>query len=104
MPVVRPISDLQTNLAEIARAAQDTAEPVFFTEKDYGDFVFMSKDVWEDRNFECEIYEKLKESCAESLSPNGKRLTEEEVFEPLLKKIDKYEAAQKAKTAELQKV
>jgi hypothetical protein len=52
----------------------------------------------------CEIYGKLKESCAESLSSGGKRLTEEEIFEPLLKKIDEYEAAQKAKTAEFQKV
>jgi hypothetical protein len=43
MPVVRPISDFQTSLAEIIRAADDTAEPVFFAEKDYGDFVFMSK-------------------------------------------------------------
>jgi PHD/YefM family antitoxin component YafN of YafNO toxin-antitoxin module len=101
MPIVRPISDLQTSLAEIIRAAQDTAEPVFFTGKDYGDFVFMSRDAWEDRKFEYEIYGKLKESCAESLSPNCKRLTEEEVFEPLLKKIDGYEAAQKAKTAKL---
>jgi PHD/YefM family antitoxin component YafN of YafNO toxin-antitoxin module len=103
MPVVRPISDLQTSLAEIVKAAQDTAEPVFFTEKDYGDFVFMSRDAWEDRKFEYEIYGKLKESCAESLSPNCKRLTEEEVFEPLLKKIDEYEAAQKAETTGLKK-
>jgi hypothetical protein len=102
VPVVRPISDLQTNLAEIARAAR--VEPVFFAEKDYGDFVFMSKDAWEDRKFEYEIYGKLKESCVESLSPNCKRLTEKEVFEPLLKKIDEYEAAQAAKTIELQKV
>jgi prevent-host-death family protein len=92
MPIIRPISDLKTNLPEITKAVHETDEPVFLTEKGYGDMVVMSMEAWEEMNFEGEIYQKLVEAQAEALS-NPKRLSHNEVFGPLRRKIAAYKGA-----------
>ena len=86
MPVIRPISDLETNLPEITRAVHETDEPVFLTNNGYGDMVVMSMEIWEEMNFENEIYQKLAEAQAEARSNPG-RLSHVEVFNPLRKMI-----------------
>ena len=86
MPVIRPISDLKTDLFGITKAVHENGEPVFLTNNGYGDMVVMSMENWEEMNFENEIYQKLLEARAEALS-NPKRLSHDEVFSPLRKKI-----------------
>jgi len=92
MPMIRPISDLETNLSEITNAVHETAEPVFLTNNGYGDIVIMSMEAWEEMNFENEIYQKLTEAQAEARS-NPKRLSHDEVFGPLRRKIANYESS-----------
>ena len=86
MPLIRPISDLETNLSEITKAVHENPEPVFLTNNGYGDMVVMSMDVWEEMNFENEIYQKLVEAQAEAHSTT-KRLSHDEVFSTLRQKI-----------------
>jgi len=86
MPIIRPISDLETSLSEITRAVHETDEPIFLTNNGYGDMVVMSMEIWEEMNFENEIYQKLTEAQTEAQS-NPKRLSHDEVFSPLRQKI-----------------
>jgi prevent-host-death family protein len=89
MPIIRPVSDLETSLSEITKAVHETDEPVFLTNNGYGDMVVMSMEAWEEMNFENEIYQKLIEAQNEANS-NPRRLSHEEVFDPLRKKITGY--------------
>ena len=92
MPIIRPISDLETNLSDITRAVHENAEPVFLTDNGYGAMVVMSIEAWEEMNFENEIYLKLVEAQAEAQSTT-KRLSHDEVFGPLRQKIAGYKAS-----------
>ena len=92
MPLIRPISDLETKLAEITSAVNESAEPVFLTNNGYGEMVVMSMEAWEEMNFENEIYQKLVEAQAEARS-NPKRLSHDEVFGPLRQKIASYKGS-----------
>ena len=89
MPIIRPISDLKTNLSEITKEVHETDEPVFLTNNGYGDMVVMSMNIWEEMNFENEIYQKLIEAQIEAKTNSG-RLSHEEVFGPLRQKITSY--------------
>jgi prevent-host-death family protein len=92
MPVIRPISDLETSLPEITKFVHETDEPVFLTNNGYGDIVVMSMESWEEINFENEIYQKLIEAGVEARSTT-KRLSHDEVFVPLRQKISDYESS-----------
>jgi len=92
MPIIRPVSDLETRLPEIAKAVHETYEPVFLTNNGYGDMVVMSMEAWEEMNFENEIYQKLVEAQAEAHS-NPRRLSHEEVFGSLRQKVADYRAS-----------
>ena len=94
MPIIRPISELETNLSEITNTIHETDEPVFLTNNGYGDMVVMSMQAWEEMNFENEIYQKLIEAQAEARS-SPSRLSHDEVFGPLRKKIADYMATSK---------
>jgi len=89
MPIIRPISDLETSLSEITNTVHETAEPIFLTNNGYGDMVIMSMEAWEEMNFENEIYQKLMEAQAEARA-NPSRLSHDEVFGPLRRKIANY--------------
>ena len=92
MPVIRPVSDLETDLSGITKVVHENGEPVFLTNNGYGDMVVMSMENWEEMNFENEIYQKLVEARAEARS-NPKRLSHEEIFSPLRKKIGVYNSS-----------
>ena len=94
MPIIRPISDLETNLSEITNAVHETDEPVFLTSNGYGDMVVMSMETWEEMNFENEIYQKLTEAQAEARS-DPRRLSHDEVFGPLRQRIAGYGSSSK---------
>ena len=86
MPVIRPITDLEKDFSGITKVVHENDEPVFLTNNGYGDMVVMSMESWEEMNFENEIYQKLLEAQNEART-NPKRLSHDEVFIPLRKKI-----------------
>ena len=42
MNMIRPVSDLRNNFAEISKTVHETAQPVFLTKNGYGDMVVLS--------------------------------------------------------------
>ena len=83
---IRPVSDLRNNFAEISRAVHETGEPVFLTKNGYGDMVVMSIEAYEARQFESEIFHKLKEAQIEAKSTDI-RYSHEEVLSSLKLKV-----------------
>lgn len=86
MPHIRPVSDLRNNFADISRVVHETAEPVFLTKNGYGDMVVMSIEAYERKQFESEIYIKLKEAELEAKSTDV-RHSHEDVFANLRSRI-----------------
>lgn len=82
MSQIRPVSDLQNDLADISKTVHETSKPVFLTKNGYGDMVVMSMESFERRQFESEIYFKLKEAELEAKYTN-KRYSHEEIFSDL---------------------
>ena len=82
MSNIRPVSDLRNNFADISRLVHESSEPVFLTKHGYGDMVVMSMEAYEAKQFESEIYLKLKEAELEAKTTD-KRLSHEEVFSGL---------------------
>lgn len=66
MNMIRPVSDLRNNFAEISKIVHETAQPVFLTKNGYGDMVVLSMEAYENLQFESEIYFKLKEAEREA--------------------------------------
>jgi prevent-host-death family protein len=86
MKRIRPVSDLRNNFAEISRIVHETDEPVFLTKNGYGDMVVMSIEAFEARQFESEIFQKLKEAQIESKSTDI-RYSHEEIISGLKSKV-----------------
>ena len=86
MKRIRPVSDLRNNFAEISRVVHETGEPVFLTKNGYGDMVVMSIEAYEARQFESEIFHKLKEAQIEAKSTDV-RYSNEEVLSGLKLKV-----------------
>jgi prevent-host-death family protein len=64
--MIRPVSDLRNNFAEISKTVHETAKPVFLTKNGYGDMVVLSMEAYENLQFESEVYFKLKEAEREA--------------------------------------
>ena len=79
MPHIRPVSDMRNNFTSISKLVHESSEPVFLTKNGYGVMVVMSMEAFEDKNFESEVYNKLKEAELEAKS-TGKRLSHGEVI------------------------
>lgn len=60
MNMIRPVSDLRNNFAEISKTVHETAQPVFLTKNGYGDMVVLSMEAFENLQFESEVYYKLQ--------------------------------------------
>ena len=60
MNMIRPVSDLRNNFAEISKTVHETAQPVFLTKNGYGDMVVLSMEAFENLQFKSEIYFKLQ--------------------------------------------
>ena len=60
MKLIRPVSDLRNNFADISKTVHETAQPVFLTKNGYGDMVVMSMEAFESLQFESEVYFKLQ--------------------------------------------
>ena len=66
MNMIRPVSDLRNNFADISRTVHETAQPVFLTKNGYGDMVVLSMEAFENLQFESEVYFKLQEAEREA--------------------------------------
>lgn len=66
MNMIRPVSDLRNNFAEISKTVHETAKPVFLTKNGYGDMVVLSMEAYENLQFESEVFFKLKEAEREA--------------------------------------
>ena len=87
MPIIRPISDLRNNFAEISEQCHKEGLPIFITKNGKGDLVVMSLAKYEQIEAKLELYQKLGEAQYESIS-GGKRYSHEEVMSHLRKKIN----------------
>lgn len=66
MNMIRPVSDLRNNFADISKTVHETAQPVFLTKNGYGDMVVLSIEAYENLQFESEVYFKLQEAEREA--------------------------------------
>ena len=66
MNMIRPVSDLRNNFAEISKTVHETAQPVFLTKNGYGDMVVLSMEAFENLQFESEVYFKLQAAESEA--------------------------------------
>ena len=86
MPHIRPVSDLRNKFTEISKIVQETAEPVFLTKNGYGSMVVMSIEAYEQKRFDSEIYQRLKESEVEAKATD-KRYNHPEVINGLKTRV-----------------
>ncbi len=66
MNMIRPVSDLRNNFADISKTVHETKQPVFLTKNGYGDMVVMSMEAFEQMQFDSEVYFKLLEAEREA--------------------------------------
>ena len=66
MNMIRPVSDLRNNFADISKTVHETAQPVFLTKNGYGDMLVFSMEAFENLQFESEVYFKLQEAEKEA--------------------------------------
>jgi PHD/YefM family antitoxin component YafN of YafNO toxin-antitoxin module len=67
MNMIRPVSILRNNFADISKTVHETAQPVFFNQNGYGDMVVLRMEAaWKTCNLESEVYFKLQEAEREA--------------------------------------
>jgi len=84
--MIRPVSDLRNNFAEISKTVHETAQPVFLTKNGYGDMVVLSMEAFQNMQFESEVYFKLLEAEREAEHTN-KRYSSKEVLKAMKEAI-----------------
>ena len=57
--IIRPISELRNNFAEISRLAHETKQPIFLTKNGYGSLVVMSLETYDDEQFDQYLTTKI---------------------------------------------
>ena len=80
--MIRPVSDLRNNFAEISKTVHETAQPVFLTKNGFGDMVVLSMEAYESLNFESEIYAKLQAAEREA-EATQKRYSSKDVLKAM---------------------
>jgi prevent-host-death family protein len=68
MPIIRPISDLRNNFAQISDAVHSDDEPIFLTKNGIGDMVVMSISHYEKQLAQLDLYQKLDKARQEIAS------------------------------------
>ena len=82
MKLIRPVSDLRNNFADISKTVHETAQPVFLTKNGYGDMVVMSMEAFESLQFDSEVYSKLQAAEREA-DLTDKRYSSKEVLQAM---------------------
>ena len=86
MDMIRPVSDLRNNFADISKIVHETAQPVFLTKNGYGDMVVMSMEAFEKLQFDSDVYCKLLEAEREA-EMTDVRYTPKDVLKAMRKAI-----------------
>ena len=86
MKLIRPVSDLRNNFADISKTVHETAQPVFLTKNGYGDMVVMSMEAFESLQFESEVYFKLQAAEREA-ELTDKRYSSKEILQAMREAI-----------------
>lgn len=76
--MIRPVSDLRNNFADISKTVHETKQPVFLTKNGFGDMVVLSMEAYENLQLESEVYCKLAE--AERNEELSKKFTSDELL------------------------
>ena len=84
--MIRPVSDLRNNFADISKTVHETAQPVFLTKNGYGDMVVLSMEAFESLQFESEVYFKLQAAEREA-ELTDKRYSSKEVLQAMREAI-----------------
>lgn len=84
--MIRPISDLRNNFADISKTVHETAKPVILTKNGYADMVVLSMEAFENLQFESEVYAKLREAEREA-EITGQRFSSKDVLKAMRKAI-----------------
>lgn len=79
MKLIRPVSDLRNDFADISKTVHETAQPVFLTKNGYGDMVVLSMEAFEALQFDSEVYFKLQAAEREA-ELTGRRYSSKEVL------------------------
>lgn len=87
MPIIKPISDLRNNFNEISEICHKEGEPVFITRNGQGDLVVMSMALYERQQTLLELYQRIGEAEAESLS-GAQSTSHREVMKRVRKKLN----------------
>lgn len=87
MDMIRPVSDLRNNFAEISKTVHETAQPVFLTKNGFGDMVVLSMEAYENLQFDSEVYYKLQEAEKEA-ALTDRRFSSKEVLKALKEAIE----------------
>jgi len=86
MNLIRPVSDLRNNFAEISKTVQETAQPVFLTKNGYGSMVVLSMEAFQNMQFDSDVYLKLLEAEKEAEHTN-KRYSSKDVLKAMKEAI-----------------
>lgn len=86
MKMIRPVSDLRNNFADISKTVHETGKPVFLTKNGYGDMVVLSMEAFELLQFESEVYFKLQAAEKEA-ELTDKRYSSKEVLKAMREAI-----------------
>ena len=87
MKLIRPVSDLRNNFADISKTVHETQQPICLTKNGFGDMVVMSMESYENLQFESEVYFKLREAEQEAQMTN-KRFSSKDVLKSLRDAIE----------------
>ena len=87
MNLIRPVSDLRNNFAEISKTVHETSQPVFLTKNGYGNMVVLSMEAFQNMQFESEVYFKLLEAEREA-EHTQQRYSSKDVLEAMRKAIE----------------
>lgn len=85
--MIRPVSDLRNNFADVSRIVHETGEPVFLTKNGFGDMVVLSMEAYENLQLDSRIYDMLLEGEREAVT-TGKRLSPKEAMASMRAAID----------------
>jgi len=88
MAIIKPVSYLRNNFADVSKIVHDQDEPVYLTKNGYGDMVVLSIERYEKILKDAEVYQKLLEAEKE-LQSKTPLLSHEEVFNEIQKKYKK---------------
>lgn len=87
MNMIRPVSDLRNNFAEISKIVHEKKQPVFLTKNGFGDMVVLSMEAYENLQLESEVYHKLKAAEQEAVI-NKTRYSSKDVLKFIRKAVE----------------